>query len=123
MRSTLVSHKDGIVVLKPKHDLTGGTETDDLELLLKAYLANGSRHLIVDLERVAIVNSAGLRALENGHRVSQAHDAQFKVCNVTKRISWFVAQFAIIRRFETYETISEAIASFQHECDTRLLEV
>ena len=123
MRSTLVSHKDGIVVLKPKHDLTGGMETDDLELLLKAFLANGSRHLIVDLERVAIVNSAGLRALEIGFQVSQAHDAQFKVCNVTKRINWFVTQFAIIRRFETHETIADAIASLKTECETKLLGV
>ena len=122
MNSTRVTNKDGVTVLRPKQDLTGGTETDDLELLLKDSLAHGAKYLIVDLKSVSIVNSAGLRALETGLQVSQTHGAQFKVCNATRRIRWFVAQFAIIRLFEVHETVSEAISNLRSECATEILE-
>lgn len=122
MRATRVSQKDGIVVLTPRHDLVGGKESDELQSLIHDFCKRGNQYLIVDLQKVEIVNSAGLRAMEEGLRCFVSQGAQLKVCNATRRITWFVTMFALARRFELYETMPHAIASFESEIDTRFVE-
>ena len=117
MQSTNLSQENGIVILMPQANLVGGLESDELETLLMKFAAWGNRQMIVDLQRVSILNSAGLRSLEHGVTACAELGGLLRVCNVSRRINDFIGKFALVQPLETFETIGEAIESLGGERD------
>ena len=81
-------------------------------------LADAGRPLIVDLERIAFIDSAGLGALVGAHRRAIAHGQSLQVVCArpqTRRLLWMTG---VDRRIPLSASLDEAMASAAAARDT-----
>jgi anti-sigma B factor antagonist len=103
-----------VAILRPRGDLLGGPETDELVDAAKALVAQGNRALLVDLGDAGIVSSGGWGALL---RIRLAYDPApredaIRVCNLSNRShdAWEIIRFGLI--FPLYESERDAVRAF-----------
>ena len=112
MDNQMTAKAIGAVVLTPSGNLLGGKESDLIESQIHQLATNGHKRIIVDLRNLALINSAGLRALEEGLLACKRNGAHMRVCNVGKRVTSFIVLWAFVRRFDVREDLLDALASF-----------
>lgn len=102
----------GVVVL----DLTGKLTIGEGDELLKERIGNlvqqGHRHLLLNLEGVPYVDSAGLGEIVRTYTTVSRQGGKLKLVNLTKRITDLLAITKLLTVFETYESEDEAVKSF-----------
>ena len=76
-----------VVILEPKGSLIGGTETDELKLLINSLIDKGNTKLIVDMADVTYLNSSAIGVLTVAHNSYQQRKGKLVLCNVNKGIS------------------------------------
>lgn len=111
MSNTDVRKLNGVVVMMPKKDLTGGRETDELIELIKQSDADGTACLIINLEKVKLMSSMGLDALIIGQRKFLKRGAKVRLCNVKERHLQLLAILKLAQWFSVYDDEETAIAS------------
>ncbi len=102
----------GVVVL----DLTGKLTIGEGDELLKERIGNliqqGHRNLLLNLEGVPYVDSAGLGEIVRTYTTVSRQGGSLKLVNLTKRITDLLAITKLLTVFETYEQEDEAVKSF-----------
>ena len=102
----------GVVVL----DLTGKLTIGEGDELLKERISNliqqGHRNLLLNLEGVPYVDSAGLGEIVRTYTTVSRQGGKLKLVNLTKRITDLLAITKLLTVFETYESEDEAVNSF-----------
>lgn len=102
----------GVVVL----DLTGKLTIGEGDELLKERIGNlvqqGHRHLLLNLEGVPYVDSAGLGEIVRTYTTVSRQGGKLKLVNLTKRITDLLAITKLLTVFDTYESEDEAVKSF-----------
>src|SRR5262245_17012895 len=103
-------------------DVTVITVTGDITLnkggdvLLKdkiqSLLQQGKKKLLLDLGKVSYVDSAGLGQLVQVYATAKHHGGSLKLVNLTKRLKDLLVVSKLLTVFDSYESESEAIASF-----------
>lgn len=63
-----------------------GGPAEELEQLVQRLFRQGSRHLIIDMQAVTDLDSAGVRALVRGHTTAQRVGGTFRLVGVTPRV-------------------------------------
>ena len=103
---------EGVVVL----DLTGKLTIGEGDELLKERISNlvqqGHRNLLLNLEGVPYIDSAGLGEIVRTYTTVSRQGGQLKLVNLTKRITDLLAITKLLTVFETYESQDEAVKSF-----------
>ena len=102
---------DGTAVIKPHGDLTGGPETDELELLVDQLDAEGVKCLVINLAAVAIMNSLSLSRIIRAHLKFTKRGARVHLCNLENRIEqvFVIAKLSMV--FPTYPDEAAAVAA------------
>ncbi len=103
---------NGIYVLALKGRLVLGQESNGLRTMIDNLLAPGATRIVVNLEQVNYVDSAGLGALIEMHRKTKAKGAGLKLCNLGPNLSHALEIARLLQVFETYPTETAAVASF-----------
>ena len=97
-------------------DLTGKLTIGEGDELLKERISNlvqqGHRHLLLNLEGVPYVDSAGLGEIVRTYTTVSRQGGKLKLVNLTKRITDLLAITKLLTVFETYESEDEAVKSF-----------
>ena len=96
-------------VLTPKKDLQGGEETRELERAIQEIIAEGPPRIVVDLGRIAFLNSTGLGSLVAAHSSCSNRQGWMRLARTGKRIKnlFLVTKLAFV--FETFDTVEEAV--------------
>ena len=102
---------DGLVVV------TGclrvdGSNARDFENALREIIQDGDRALVLDFEPLTYISSAGLRALLLTAKNLQKRGAGFGICALAPAIREVFAISGFDKIISTYETKTEAVASF-----------
>ena len=84
-------------------------------LLVDANIEAGGRKLIVNLAKVKYMDSSGLGELIAGHRAMQRANGHIKLINLNERLIDLMINTKLLSVFETFDSESEAIASFTHD--------
>ena len=79
---------------------------------IKDLLADGQRRILLNLAEVNYIDSAGLGALISSYTTTKRDGGSLRLVNLTRRIQDLLAITKLITVFETFETESEALASF-----------
>ena len=103
---------NGIYVLGLKGRLALGQEGDGLRAMIDNLLASGATRLVINLEQVNYVDSAGLGALIEAHRKTKAQGGSLKLCNLRPNLRQALEIARLLPIFETCPTETAAIASF-----------
>jgi anti-anti-sigma factor len=101
----------GVVVLS----VTGEIKMENCGALkerVRSLLAQGCRHLVIDLEQVPSMDSAGLGQLVAVSVTTRNAGGLLKLVNLTSRLKELLATTRLAPQFDTYDNEGAALASF-----------
>jgi len=102
----------GVTVLELSGRITLGEESNQLRTKIKDLLAEGKKRLVLDLENVSYIDSAGLGTLVSGYTSAQSQGANMKLANLTKRFREQLNITKLVTVFDVYNSDADAITSF-----------
>jgi anti-sigma B factor antagonist len=103
---------NGIYILALKGRLVLGEESIGLRSTVETLLASGATRIVMNLEHVDYVDSAGLGALIELHRKTKAGGGTLKLCNLRPNLKHALEIARLLPIFETCPSETAAVASF-----------
>lgn len=103
---------NGIYLLALSGRLVLGQEGNGVRTAVENLLASGATRIVINLEHVNYVDSAGLGALIEMHRKTKAKGGHLKLCNLGPNLRNALEIARLMPIFETCPTESDAMASF-----------
>jgi anti-sigma B factor antagonist len=103
---------DEVSVLDLVGRITLGDEKDQVGKKIKEMLGKGKSQIVLNLEGVSYVDSAGLGALVSGHTSAQNQGATLKLANPTKTLRALLNITKLVTIFDICESVDDAVKSF-----------
>jgi anti-anti-sigma factor len=103
---------NGIYLLALRGRLVLGEESSGFRETVENLLSTGATKIVVNLDQVTHVDSAGLGALIEAHRKTKANGARLKLSNLGPKFKQALEIARLLAIFETCSTEAAAIASF-----------
>ena len=104
---------ENVVVLDLKGKLTIGEGDALLKETIQKLIDQGHNKLLLNLEDVPYVDSAGLGEIVRTYTTVSRQGGSLKLVNLTKRITDLLAITKLLTVFDTFESEAEAVSSFQ----------
>jgi len=101
-----------ITVLDLKGKMTLGEGDELLKDKINSMLTAGKKKLVLNLEGVPYIDSAGLGEIVRTFTTVSRQGGSLKLLNLTKRIEDLLSITKLLTVFETFESEPEAIKSF-----------
>ena len=103
---------NGIYLLALRGRLVLGEESSGFRATVESLLSTGATKLVVNLEHVTHVDSAGLGALIEAQRNTKANGARLKLSNLGPKFKQALEIARLLPIFETCPTEAAAVANF-----------
>ncbi len=103
---------NGIYLLALQGRLALGQESTGLGTMIDNLLTSGATRIVINLEHVDYVDSAGLGALIEMHRKTKAKGGRLMLCNLGPKLKRALDIARLLPIFETCPTEAVAVASF-----------
>lgn len=104
---------DDVVILDISGRITLGEGTVTLRDALQKLLNAGDRKLVMNLEDVDYIDSAGLGELVTAFTIVRAQGGQLKLLKLTHRIHDLLQITKLLTVFDAYDSETEAIKSLR----------
>ena len=101
-----------VTVLDLKGKMTLGEGDEMLKDKINSLLASGKKKLLLNLEAVPYIDSAGLGEVVRTYTTVSRQGGSLKLLNLTKRIEDLLSITKLLTVFDTYESEADAIKSF-----------
>jgi anti-sigma B factor antagonist len=101
-----------ITVLDLKGKMTLGEGDELLKDTINGLLGGGSKKLLLNLEGVPYIDSAGLGEIVRTFTTVSRQGGKLKLLNLTKRIEDLLSITKLLTVFETFDSEADAIKSF-----------
>ncbi|RKZ02741.1 anti-sigma factor antagonist [Candidatus Fermentibacteria bacterium] len=105
--------KDGIKVIRLSGKVISGPDLMDLKTVFQTSINNNMGNVLLDLSRVAWMDSSGLGVLVSGHTSLAREGGRMAILNATKKINELFIITKLITIFETFTDENEALASLK----------
>ena len=103
---------NGIYLLALNGRLALGPESSGLVATIDNLLASGSTRIVLNLEHINYVDSAGLGALIEVQRKTKAKGGSLRLCHLRPNLTRALEMARLLPIFETSPTETAAVASF-----------
>lgn len=103
---------NGIYLLALRGRLVLGDESIGLRTTVDNLLSSGAKRIVINLEHVDYVDSAGLGSLIEMHRNTKAKGGRLKLCSLGPNLKRALEIARLLPIFETCPTEAVAMASF-----------
>ena len=104
---------ENVVILDLKGKLTIGEGDELLKGTIQKLMDQGNSNLLLNLEDVPYVDSAGLGEIVRTYTTVSRQGGSLKLLNLTKRITDLLAITKLLTVFDTFESEADAVSSFQ----------
>ena len=101
-----------VVVLIPGGINIGDEEIDPLRERVKAIIGEGFLKIVLDLEKIRWVNSAGLGTMIASLTSLNNKGGDLRLAKISDRIQSLFLITQLVKVFKTFETVDRAVASF-----------
>ena len=101
-----------VTVLDLKGKMTLGEGDELLKDKINSLLAAGKKKLLLNLEAVPYIDSAGLGEVVRTYTTVSRQGGSLKLLNLTKRIEDLLSITKLLTVFETYDNEADAVRSF-----------
>ena len=101
-----------VTVLDLKGKMTLGEGDELLKDKINSLLASGKRKLVLNLESVPYIDSAGLGEIVRTYTTVSRQGGSLKLLNLTKRIEDLLSITKLLTVFETFDEEEQAVKSF-----------
>lgn len=102
-----------VTILDLKGKMTLGEGDELLKDKINSLLAAGRKKLLLNLEGVPYIDSAGLGEVVRTYTTVSRQGGSLKLLNLTKRIEDLLSITKLLTVFETYDSESEAVQSYK----------
>lgn len=96
------------LVLSPLEPLVEGGPSEEFERSIQGRIAEGHRHLVVDLSGVKRIDAGGIRALVRGHTTTRRHGGSFRLVHVNAEVRAFLDTARLGDVFTILDSLEEA---------------
>jgi anti-sigma B factor antagonist len=103
---------DGLTVVWLDGRIVLGEETGALRDLVKDLMAQGKKKLILNMNNVTLIDSAGLGALVAAYTSTKSGGASLRLCHLGAKFNELLQITKLITLFDVYNTQADAINSF-----------
>jgi anti-sigma B factor antagonist len=105
--------KEDVAVLELKGKLMGGPETMAIHEKIKELIGRGHNKVVINLSKVAWMNSTGLGALMSSLTSLKNADGDLKLVGVTEKVKSLLMVTKLITIFDHFDTEEQAIEAFK----------
>ena len=102
-----------VTVLDLKGKMTLGEGDELLKDKINSLLAAGKKKLLLNLESVPYIDSAGLGEVVRTYTTVSRQGGSLKLLNLTKRIEDLMSITKLLTVFDTYDNEAEAVKSYK----------
>ena len=106
------SEINGVCLLVLSGRLVLGEESGGIRSTINYLLSSGVTKIVINLEHVNYVDSAGLGALIESHRNTKTRGGQLKLTNLGPNLKRALEFASLLTIFDTCPTEAAAVASF-----------
>jgi anti-sigma B factor antagonist len=103
---------DGTSVIELEGRVVLGEESNALREKVKSMLAAGQKKIILNMDNVTYIDSAGLGALVAAHHSARTQGASLKLTNLGTKFKEILQVTKLLTVFDVYDSEAAAIASF-----------
>jgi len=108
-----------VVVIEVKGNMMGGPDAQKFRDLMHKLIEDGKNKVVVDLKNVKFINSAGLGTLISALTTTRNAGGDLKIANPTQKIESLLMITKLIKVFESYSSVDEAVESFKKRSKKR----
>lgn len=101
-----------VIILDLNGKMTLGEGDELLREKVSSLVSQGKKKLILNLEGVPYIDSAGLGEIVRTYTTVSRQGGQLKLVNLTKRIEDLLSITKLLTVFETFDSEEEALRSF-----------
>jgi anti-sigma B factor antagonist len=106
---------DGVAVVWLDGRVVLGEETGALRDKVKSLVAEGKKSVILNMNNVTLIDSAGLGALVAAYTSTKSGGASLRLCHLGTKFNELLQITRLITIFEVYKTQEDALNSFAKE--------
>ena len=103
---------DGVAVIGLEGRIVLGEESNAFREQVKGMLAGGKKKIVLNMDRVTYIDSAGLGALVAAHHSAHSQGASLKLSNLGSRFKEILQVTKLLTVFDVYDSEVAAIQSF-----------
>jgi len=104
-----------LAIIKMEGNLVGGPESDELNAKIHSLLDDDIKQIILNLQDVKWMNSAGLGMLVTCLATVKNSSGRMKLAGISRKIESLLVITQLNRVFETYDNVEQARASMIEE--------
>jgi len=103
---------DGVSVVALDGRIVLGEESNSLREKVKGLIASGKKKIVLNMDNITFIDSAGLGTLVAAHHSAKSQNASLRLCHLGSKFQEVLQITKLLTVFEVYNTEAEAVASF-----------
>jgi anti-sigma B factor antagonist len=103
---------DGVTVIAMDGRIVLGEESNALREKVKALIAEGKKKIVLNMDNITFIDSAGLGTLVSAHHSAKAQGSSMRLCHLGTKFTEVLQITKLLTIFDVYNTEAEAVASF-----------
>jgi anti-sigma B factor antagonist len=103
---------DGVSVVALDGRIVLGEESNALREKVKSLIAGGKKKIVLNMDNVTFIDSAGLGTLVASHHSAKSQGAALKLCHLGSKFQEVLQITKLLTVFDVYNTEAEAVGSF-----------
>jgi anti-sigma B factor antagonist len=106
---------DGVSVVALDGRIILGEESNALREKVKSFLAGGKKKIVLNMDNITFIDSAGLGTLVASHHSAKSQGASLRLCHLGSKFKEVLQITKLLTVFEVFDTEAAAVASFSKE--------
>ncbi len=105
--------KGDVAIIQLKGKVIGGPDATMFHGKIHELVNAGKKRIVIDLAKVDLMNSVGLGMLISALATINSAGGEFRLANITKGIKTLLTITQLVRIFQTYESVEDAMKSLR----------
>jgi anti-sigma B factor antagonist len=103
---------DGVSVVALDGRIVLGEESNALREKVKSLLAEGKKKIVLNMDNITFIDSAGLGTLVAAHHSAKSQGASLRLCHLGSKFQEVLQITKLLTVFDVFDTEAAAVASF-----------
>jgi anti-sigma B factor antagonist len=103
---------DGVSVVALDGRIVLGEESNALREKVKGLIAAGKKNIVLNMNNITFIDSAGLGTLVAAHHSAKTQGAGLRLCHLGSKFQEVLQITKLLTVFDVFNTEAEAVASF-----------
>jgi anti-sigma B factor antagonist len=103
---------DGVAIVALDGRIVLGEESTALREKVKSLIAEGKKKIVLNMDNITFIDSAGLGTLVSAHHSAKLAGASLRLCHLGSKFQEVLQITKLLTVFDVYDTEAAAVASF-----------